>query len=109
AGLVWPAEIAPCDVHLVPTGQPQLSAAEQLAADLERRGRRVLLDDRAGVSAGVKFTDAELLGMPWIVVLGRRLAEGYAELRHRATGRREEVPLAEVADHLVRPPGDHSG
>jgi prolyl-tRNA synthetase len=109
AGLVWPPEIAPCDVHVVPTGQPQLSAAEQLAGELERRGRRVLLDDRAGVSAGVKFTDAELLGMPWIVVLGRRLGEGYVELRHRATGRREEVPLAEVADRLGRPAGDNAG
>ncbi|HLU33917.1 MAG TPA: proline--tRNA ligase [Natronosporangium sp.] len=109
AGLVWPEEIAPCDVHVVPTGQPQLSAAEELAGQLERRGRRVLLDDRAGVSAGVKFTDAELLGVPWIVVLGRRLAEGYVELRHRASGRREDVPLGEVADRLVRPAGHHGG
>src|SRR5690606_25143984 len=76
AGIVWPAEVAPCQVHLVPTGQAQLPAAEELARELTGRGLRVLLDDRAGVSAGVKFTDAELLGMPWIVVLGRRLADG---------------------------------
>lgn len=101
AGLVWPAEIAPCDVHLVPTGQPQLAAAADLAEQLTSRGRRVLLDDRAGVSAGVKFTDAELLGIPRIVVLGRRLADGYVEVRDRAAGTREDVPLAEVGDALT--------
>jgi prolyl-tRNA synthetase len=87
-------------VHLVPTGAAQVPAAEELAEQLAGRGRRVLLDDRPGVSAGVKFTDAELLGIPRIVVLGRRLAEGYVELRHRASGERRDVPLAEVADRL---------
>jgi prolyl-tRNA synthetase len=87
-------------VHLVPTGCGQLPAAETLAAGLVAAGRRVLLDDRPGVSAGVKFTDAELLGIPRIVVLGRRLADGYVELRERATGDRGEVPLAAVADAL---------
>ena len=101
AGLRWPAPVAPCDVHLVPTGQAQLAAAVELADDLDRRGLRVLLDDRSGVSAGVKFTDAELLGMPWIVVLGRRLAEGRVELRNRTTGDREDVPLAEVTDRIT--------
>jgi prolyl-tRNA synthetase len=103
AGLRWPAPVAPCDVHLVPTGQAQLAAAVELAGELEQRGWRVLLDDRAGVSAGVKFTDAELLGMPAIVVLGRRLADGYVELRDRASGERTDVPLGEVADALSRP------
>jgi prolyl-tRNA synthetase len=99
-GLIWPAVIAPCEVHLVPTGSGQLPAAETLAAGLVAAGRRVLLDDRPGVSAGVKFTDAELLGIPRIVVLGRRLADGYVELRERAPGDRGEVPLAAVADAL---------
>lgn len=97
AGLVWPAAIAPCDDHLVPTGETQLAAARELAQELVARGRRVLLDDRAGVSAGVKFTDAELLGVPRIVVLGRRLDQGYVEVRERATGERAEVPLADAA------------
>jgi len=101
AGIVWPAEVAPCQVHLVPTGQAQLPAAEELARELTGRGLRVLLDDRAGVSAGVKFTDAELLGMPWIVVLGRRLADGLVELRSRATGERRDVPLPELAAALT--------
>lgn len=97
AGLVWPAAVAPCDVHLVPTGEQQLAAATELAAQLVEQGVRVLLDDRTGVSAGVKFTDSELLGIPRIVVLGRRLAEGYVELRERATGERTDVPLADPA------------
>lgn len=100
-GLVWPIAAAPCDVHLVPTGGPQAAAAESLAAELVTRGLRVLLDDRTGVSAGVRFTDAELLGMPRIVVLGRRLVDGYAELRDRVTGARDDVPLAAVPDALV--------
>jgi prolyl-tRNA synthetase len=101
AGLVWPAAVAPCDVHLVPTGEPQLAAAGKLAAELTSGGLRVLLDDRSGVSVGVKFTDAELLGIPRIVVLGRRLGEGYVELRDRAAGTREDLPLAAVADSLA--------
>ncbi|MPZ25327.1 MAG: proline--tRNA ligase [Micromonosporaceae bacterium] len=96
AGLVWPAAIAPCDVHLVPTGAAQLAAAEQLAETLTGAGLRVLLDDRPGVSAGVKFTDAELLGVPRVLVLGRRLAEGYAELRTRASSERADLPLADL-------------
>jgi prolyl-tRNA synthetase len=96
-GLVWPVAVAPCDVHLVPTGAPQLPAALELAKDLTAHGLRVLLDDRPGVSAGVKFTDAELVGIPRIVVLGRRLGEGLVELRDRAAGDRGEVPLAAVA------------
>jgi len=61
----------------------------------------VLLDDHAGLSAGVKLTDAELLGMQAIVVVGRRLADGYVELRDRASGSRTDVPLAEVVDRLT--------
>src|SRR6266498_2930186 len=67
----------------------------------DERGLRVLLDDRTGLSAGVKFTDAELLGMPTIVVAGRRLVDGYVELRDRASGARTDVPLADVVDRLI--------
>ena len=73
-GLCWPREVAPADVHVVVAGKPgaeQWPAAEQLAAELEAAGLRVLLDDRDGVSPGVKFNDAELLGIPTIVVVGR--------------------------------------
>lgn len=100
-GLVWPAAVAPCDVHLVPTGEAQLASAETLAGELADAGWRVLLDDRPGLSAGVRFTDAELLGIPRTVVLGRRLSDGYVELRHRASGAREDVPLPEVAAALA--------
>lgn len=97
-GLVWPRAVAPCQVHVVPAGgADQLAAATALAQHLAGRGLRVLLDDRTGISAGVRFTDAELLGMPTIVVVGRRLADGYVELRDRASGERADVPLAEAA------------
>ena len=103
-GLVWPAPLAPCDAHLVPTGAAQLPAAVDLAEELVGRGLRVLLDDRSGVSAGVKFTDAELIGIPTTVVLGRRLAEGYVEVRTRATGQRADVPLAEAPERVGSAP-----
>lgn len=100
-GLVWPAAVAPCDVHLVAAGKgPQLAAALELGGQLAAAGLRVLVDDRTHVSAGVKFTDAELVGIPRAVVVGRRLAEGSVELRDRATGERTELPVAELVDRL---------
>ncbi|MDI6099059.1 proline--tRNA ligase [Actinoplanes sp. NEAU-A12] len=97
-GLVWPAAIAPADVHVVAAGKDgQVEAALALAATLSRAGLRVLVDDRPNVSAGVKFTDAELIGIPRCVVVGRRLAEGFAELRDRRTRERTEVPLVDMA------------
>ncbi|GIH98721.1 proline--tRNA ligase [Planobispora takensis] len=100
-GLVWPREVAPADVHIVGTGKEnQIEVAVRLAEELRARGLRVLVDDRAGVSPGVKFKDAELLGMPTIVVIGRGLAQGVAELRDRATGVKEEIPIAEAADRV---------
>ena len=97
-GLVWPAEVAPADVHIVAAGKGgQVAAALELGGRLAARGLRVLVDDRAHVSAGVKFTDAELIGIPRAVVVGRRLAEGYVELRRRGVGApAEDVPLADV-------------
>ncbi|MCB0982162.1 MAG: proline--tRNA ligase, partial [Ilumatobacter sp.] len=103
-GLVWPREIAPADVHIVATGKPtdpQLPAAEQLAAECEAAGLRVLLDDRVGVSPGVKFNDSELIGVPTIVVVGRGLADGVVELKDRRTGERRDVPLGEIVGLLV--------
>ncbi|MEV4117438.1 proline--tRNA ligase [Micromonospora sp. NPDC049645] len=101
-GLVWPPAIAPCDVHLVVAGKgPQLDAALDLGGRLAAAGLRVLVDDRTHVSAGVKFTDAELIGIPRAVVVGRRLGDGYVELRERAGDVRSEVPLDGLVDRLV--------
>ncbi|MGI5269881.1 proline--tRNA ligase [Nonomuraea sp. CA-218870] len=101
-GLVWPREVAPADVHIVGTGKDrQVEAALELAAELESRGLRVLVDDRPQVSPGVKFKDAELLGLPTIVVIGRGLAQGVIELRDRVTGEKREIPLSEAADQIV--------
>ncbi|MFR9774450.1 proline--tRNA ligase [Micromonospora sp. MS34] len=100
-GLVWPAAVAPCDVHLIAAGKgPQLDAALDLGGRLSDAGLRVLVDDRTNVSAGVKFTDAELIGVPRAVVVGRRLAEGYVELRDRSTGERTELPVAGLVERL---------
>jgi prolyl-tRNA synthetase len=127
-GLRWPREIAPADVHIVATGKDdQVPVALQLAGELEAHGLRVLVDDRVGVSPGVKFTDAELIGVPTVLVVGRRLADGLIELRDRrpgpagetygaapadadADGRADgaefsaEIPLSDVVGHLVFPP-----
>ena len=103
-GLIWPRAVAPADVHIVATGKPtdpQLPAAEKLATELEAAGWRVLLDDRVGVSPGVKFNDAELIGVPTIVVVGRGLADGLVELKDRRAGTKQDVPLADLAAHLA--------
>ena len=100
-GLCWPAEIAPYDVHIVPVGRgdEQLAAAETLAADLEAAGRRVLLDDRDG-SPGAKFADADLIGVPTIVVVGKGLADGKVEVKDRKSGERRTVALDTVVAEL---------
>ncbi|MEU7840707.1 proline--tRNA ligase [Micromonospora sp. NPDC049114] len=101
-GLIWPAAVAPCDVHLVVAGKgPQLDAALDLGGRLAAAGLRVLVDDRTHVSAGVKFTDAELIGIPRTVVVGRRLADGYVELRERAGNGRAELPVDAVVERIV--------
>jgi prolyl-tRNA synthetase len=100
-GLCWPEPVAPADVHLLATGRgDEFEAAESLAVDLDARGIRVLFDDRRSVSAGVKFTDAELLDVPIIVVIGRDLARGLIELRDRRSGRHRDVPLASAASAI---------
>src|SRR5919197_3094981 len=102
-GLVWPREIAPADVHLVATGKDSevFEKAAELAAELESRGLTVIYDDREKVPPGVKFKDAELLGVPPIAVVGKGLADGTIEVKDRRTGARTDIPVAEVADHLV--------
>ena len=103
-GLCWPRAIAPADVHVVITGKAgdDISVAgEKLAQELHSAGVTVLLDDRIGVSPGVKFKDAELLGMPTIVVVGKGLADGVVEVRDRATGERSNVAVGEAAQHIA--------
>ncbi|GAA2839577.1 prolyl-tRNA synthetase [Leucobacter komagatae] len=97
-GLVWPRAIAPFDVHVVATGKdPEvLAIAEELVATLSDARVDVMFDDRPKVSPGVKFGDAELLGVPRVVVVGRDAAEGFAEVWDRAAGTKEKVALAEV-------------
>jgi prolyl-tRNA synthetase len=103
AGMIWPREIAPADVHLVATGKdPEvLAEAERITAELEGHGLSVLLDDRAKMSPGVKFKDAELIGIPTIVVVGKGLAEGVVEVKDRRSGQREQVPVADVVAHVT--------
>jgi prolyl-tRNA synthetase len=101
-GLCWPREIAPADVHVVAAGKAaQTELALEVAEQLGAAGVRVLVDDRAGVSPGVKFTDAELIGVPTILVAGRRAKEGVVEVKDRRTGAREELPVAEAVTRLA--------
>ncbi|MDQ3158356.1 MAG: proline--tRNA ligase [Actinomycetota bacterium] len=102
-GIVWPAEVAPYDVHLVAAGKDEtvLAAAERLYADLQAAGVDVLFDDRLGkVSPGVKFKDAELIGVPTIVVVGKGIVDGVVEVKDRKSGDREDVALDQVVAHL---------
>ena len=102
-GLVWPREIAPADVHIVVAGKDDeiFKAAEVLAEDLELKGIRVMLDDRREASPGVKFKDAELIGIPFIVVVGKGLSEGKIELKVRKNGEKSEIPLVSAVSTLV--------
>jgi prolyl-tRNA synthetase len=103
-GIVWPAEVAPYAAHLVAIGgakDPRVDElAERLHAIALEAGREILWDDR-DESPGVKFTDAELLGMPWILTVSpRSLAAGGVEVTERATGERSTRPVEEVEDLL---------
>ncbi|MEV5510477.1 proline--tRNA ligase [Streptomyces orinoci] len=103
AGLCWPREVAPADVHVVAAGKTQQTElALRVAGDLARAGARVLVDDRAGVSPGVKFTDAELIGVPTVLVVGRRAGEGVVELKDRRTGEREELTIQAAVAAVAR-------
>ncbi|MRG61503.1 proline--tRNA ligase [Agromyces sp. CFH 90414] len=101
-GLVWPASVAPFDVHVVATGKDQAAfdAAERVVADLEAERYEVLYDDRPKLSPGVKFADAELIGVPKIVIAGRGVADGVVEVWDRRTGERTQVPIDGVVAAL---------
>jgi prolyl-tRNA synthetase len=101
-GLIWPAEVAPFDVHVIATGKDAVaySLAEEVSAALEAAGQEVLFDDRPKVSPGVKFADAELIGVPTIVIVGRGAPDGVVELWDRRSNERTELPAAELPARL---------
>jgi prolyl-tRNA synthetase len=101
-GLSWPVELAPAKVHIVATGKEDLpfDTAEKIAAELEAAGVTVMLDDRRGTSPGVKFKDAELIGNPVIVVVGKSLEQGNVEVRVRKSGDKQEVALASAVTSI---------
>jgi prolyl-tRNA synthetase len=102
-GLNWPREIAPADIHIVATGKEAevFKAALTLAEDLEEKGLRVMFDDRPDASAGVKFKDAELIGIPFIVIVGKALSEGKVEFRVRRTGEKSEIELLKAVTEIT--------
>ena len=101
-GIVWPATVAPINVQLVAAGKEDsiFAEAEKIAQSLDKEGIAVMFDDRKSVSPGVKFNDAELLGMPWIVVVGKKLAEGLVEVKNRKTGERQDIEVSNIVSHL---------
>ncbi len=103
-GLCWPGEVSPADLHLVTAGNDHslIDFSDQLASDLAAAGVRVIYDDRAGISAGVKFKDAELIGVPTIVVVGKGLANDQVEVRDRRSKTTSVVPAATTAQHLIQ-------
>lgn len=102
-GLVWPIAVAPADVHVVAVGRDSevFETAEKLAADLEAAGLDVILDDRQKVSPGVKFGDAELIGVPMVLAVGRGLVDGVVELKNRRTGEPNNVPVADTVAEVL--------
>ena len=104
AGLVWPREVAPYDVHVMATGKDAsvFEEAGRLADELTAAGLDVLYDDRPKVSPGVKFKDAEIIGVPTIVVVGRGLADGVVEIKDRRSGERRNVPVADAVEEVAR-------
>lgn len=106
-GLIWPREVAPADVHVVATGKDDavFVKAAEIVAEFEAKGLEVLYDDRVKVSPGVKFKDAELIGVPTILVLGRGLADGVVELKDRRSGDRREVAVDDAVAEVLREVG----
>jgi prolyl-tRNA synthetase len=102
-GLVWPRSVAPADVHVVAVGRGEeiFAAAEQLALELEGAGLEVIYDDRPKVSPGVKFGDAELVGVPTILAVGRGLVDGVVEIKDRRSGEAENVAVDKAVDYVV--------
>ena len=102
-GLCWPPHVAPADVHLLATGKDAavFDTAARIADEAAEAGIDVIYDDRPKVSPGVKFKDAELIGVPTIVVVGKGLETGVVEIRNRRTGARREVPVGSVVAEVL--------
>jgi prolyl-tRNA synthetase len=102
-GLIWPAAAAPADIYVVAAGKDEAiyAAAEKLAAELEAKGKSVILDDRQKVSPGVKFGDAELIGVPTIVIVGKGLENGEVDLWDRRSGERRPVKVDLAVAELI--------
>jgi len=102
-GLIWPESVAPADIHVLATGKDEgvFEVAEQIASELEQKGKTVLIDDRPKLSPGVKFADAELIGIPKIVIVGKGLADGEVEIWDRASNNRNAVKVDSVVEQLV--------
>ena len=103
-GLIWPEAVSPADVYVVAAGKDDhvYAAAEQLVAQLESAGKTVIFDDRVKVSPGVKFGDAELIGVPNILIVGKGLEQGEVDLWDRRSGERRSVPLESAVAELVK-------
>ena len=102
-GLIWPEAVSPADVYIVAAGKDEhiYEAAEKLAAELEATGKTVILDDRQKVSPGVKFSDAELIGVPHIIICGRGLENGEVDLWDRRSGERRAVGLDSALQEII--------
>ncbi len=102
-GLIWPRAVAPADVHVVAVGRGEeiFAAAEKLAFELEAAGLDVIYDDRPKVSPGVKFGDAELVGVPTILAVGRGLVDGVVEIKDRRSGNAENIAVEKAVDYVV--------
>lgn len=102
-GLIWPMNVAPAHVHIVATGKDDaiFDTAEEFAQKLEAAGIEVLLDDRRKAHAGEKFSDAELIGVPLHLIVGRGLAKGTLELKDRLADTREDIPVDDALDHVI--------
>ena len=101
-GLIWPESVAPADIYIVAAGKDDsvFEHAEKLAAEFEAKGRTVMLDDRK-VSPGIKFSDAELIGVPNIIICGKGLESGEVDHWNRASGERRSLPLNSVVAELA--------
>jgi prolyl-tRNA synthetase len=102
-GLIWPQSVSPADVYIVAAGKDDhvYEAAEKLAAEFEAAGKTVMLDDRQKVSPGVKFSDAELIGVPNVVICGKGLENGEVDLWNRRSGDRRSVALNSAVAELI--------
>lgn len=102
-GLIWPQAVSPADIYIVAAGKDEVvyETAEKLAQELESKGKTVILDDRQKVSPGVKFGDAELIGVPNIVIVGKGLEQGEVDLWDRRSGERRPVRVESALAELL--------